>query len=172
MEIIVSDRLVNSGRPIDIGVSRDNAVLALEFRGLPQLGDVQTAVLYWTINDGQYTGFSELTTDSEDRYVFPVTRSITAHEHDRAKAYIEISSGDVYWHSFDFTLRIHPIPDVVGSSPVPSESVVEEMLSDILDRVAYTAQTKTSLEKQQARQNIGAYAVSYDSETETLTFTQ
>jgi len=171
MEINVTDRLVNSGRPIDIGVSRDSLVMSLEFAGLPAYS-AQTAVLFWTINDGQYTGYSELATDTDGRYVFPVTSDITNHEHDRAKAYIEITSGDKYWHSFDFTLRIHPIPDVAGSSPVPSESVVEEMLTDILDRVAYTAQTKTSLEKRQARQNIGVYAVSYDSETETLTFTQ
>ena len=176
MTIKVDGRLVNSGRPIDIGVCRDNLVTSLEFEGLPELDDEQTVVLYYTVNDGEFADGDTLTQNEDGAYVWDVTSDVTTHTHDRAQAYLCVTDGTKVWNSQLFTLRIHRLPTIPDDIPAPETSLYESLVASVTalstGTVKYSAQTKTTSEKLAARQNIGAANVTYDSSTETLTISE
>ena len=127
MTVSVVGRKVNSGRPIDIGVIRDNAVVALEFEGLPELSDGQVVTLYWEVNDGQYSDGVVLSKNDAGRYEFTVTSDMTNHEYDRAVAYINVASSSQSWNSREFTLILHTLHDIVSDVPAPESTQIEQL---------------------------------------------
>lgn len=127
MVVAVDGRKVNSGRPIDVGVVRDNAVVTLEFEGLPELSDGQVVTLYWEVNDGEYSDGVVITKNSDGRYEFTITSDMTNHEYDRAIAYINVASSSQNWNSREFAMLLHPLRDIVFDVPAPESTQIEQL---------------------------------------------
>ena len=128
MIITVDGRVVNSGRPIDIGVQGDNNTMTLVFDLLPDYASGQVVTLSYFVGDSDVAGTSILSKNTDGLYTFTVTGTITTHAPTQVKAYIQVTSGSLVWHTNTFYMRIAEIPDIASYTPFPNASLLDHAL--------------------------------------------
>lgn len=93
-------------RAVCVGVEMDNNAEQVKF-DLPRIVEGQIETLYWKTGE-----------DADaillDNGVWTITNTITQYPGE-AECYIAISNGnDILWHSREFYVKIHELPDVEG----------------------------------------------------------
>lgn len=129
MIVTVDGRIVNSGRPVDIGVQTDNLVTTLEFVGIPEYSPGQLVVIYVSTS----TGYADATLlkDDSGHYTYDIQRDLTEHKLEHIDAYLEVTSGIVVWHSNVFELRLARIPDSAEYVPDQDSGLLEQILGQV-----------------------------------------